>query len=155
MAGQVPPPNVHPWNNPGAVNMPAPLHALPKSSEIWLPKFNPDDGLLAEEHIHNYMLTINLKEVVEEDCVVRLFPYTLIGSARSWYFSLPARSITSWSMLKEQFLGKFGDDRSTASLIKDLSNLKAKTGEKIKDFNSRFNKFLNKIPSREVPGVEF
>ena len=45
MAGQVPPPNVHPWNNPGAINMFAPLHALPKYPERWLPKFNPDDGL--------------------------------------------------------------------------------------------------------------
>ena len=41
MAGQ-------PWNNPGVVQMPAPLHPLPKYPEIWLPKFNPDDGLPAE-----------------------------------------------------------------------------------------------------------
>ena len=56
-------------------------------------------------------------------------------------------------MFEEQFLAKFGDDITTATLINDLSNLKSKLGEKIKDFNSIFNKFLNKIPATSVPDV--
>ena len=55
-------------------------------------------------------------------------------------------------MFEEQFLTKFGDDRTTATLINDLSNLKAKPGEKIKYFNSIFNKLLNKIPFKSVLG---
>ena len=74
--------------------MPSPLHPLQKYPKRWLPKFDLDDGIPAKEHIHNYMLAINLKEVTEEDYVLRLFPYTLTGSAESWYFSLPAYSIT-------------------------------------------------------------
>jgi len=139
------PPLFRPWANPGVVQMVAPIHDLPKHPEKWLPKFNPDDGLPAEEHLHNYMLGINLNGVVEEDCVVILFPYTLQGSASSWYFSLPPGSITNWDMFEEKFLAKFGDDHTIASLINDISNLKAKSGEKIKDFNSTSNKFLNKI----------
>ena len=57
-------------------------------------------------------------------------------------------------MFEEQFLAKFGDDRTTATLINDFSNLKAKTCEKIKDFNSRFNKLLSKIPATIVRGGE-
>ena len=57
-------------------------------------------------------------------------------------------------MFEEQFLAKFGDDRTTSSLINDLSNLKSKSSEKIKDFNSRFNKLLNKIPVTTSPGVD-
>ena len=49
---------------------------------------------------------------------------------------------------------KFGDDRSTATLINDLSNLKTKTREPIKDFNSHFNKLLNKIPTTSKPSKE-
>jgi len=37
-----------PWNTLGVVHMAPPLHPLPKHQEIWLPKFNPDDGLLVE-----------------------------------------------------------------------------------------------------------
>lgn len=94
-------PRVQPWNNPGAVEMTTPLHPLPKHLERWLPMFNLDDQLPAEEHLHNYMMAINLNGVDEEDCVVRLFPYTLTSSVGSWYFLLPFRSITSWDMFEE------------------------------------------------------
>ncbi len=136
-----------PWNNPGVVLMPAPLSQLPTHPEKWLPKFNPEEGMLAEEYINNFMLSINLNGVTNEDVFICLFPYTLQGTARSWYFSLPYGSITSWDIFEEKFLIKFGDDRSTATLISDLSNLRAQSKEPIKDFNSRFNKLLNKIPT--------
>ena len=124
------------WNSPGVVTMLAPLHPLPDYPEKWLPKFNPDAGTLAEEHINNFMLSVNLKGVTEEDVVVRLFPYTLQGSAGSWYFSLPSGSITSWNIFQEQFLINYGDDRSLATLINDLSNLRIESREPIKEFNS-------------------
>lgn len=143
-----------PWTRPGAVNMPAPLHALPDAPEKWLPKFNPDDGTQAEENINNFMLAVNLKGVTEQDVVVRLFPYTLQGSAGSWYFSLPSGSITSWDTCQEQFLTKYGDDRSLATLINNLSNLRIEHREPIKEFNARFNKLLNKIPTASKPSEQ-
>lgn len=134
--------------------MEGPLHPLLAHTEKWLPKFNPDDGLPAEEHINNFMLSINLNEVVEEDILVRLFPYTLQGSGGSWYFSLPSGSINILDAFQEQFITKFGDDKSTSTLINDLSNLKAKPRELIKDFNSSFNELLNKIPTASKPSDE-
>ena len=116
--------------------MPAPLHSLPDAREKWIPKFNLDDGTQVEEHINNIMLAVNLKGVTEHDVVVRLFPYTLQGSAGSWYFSLPSGSITSWTTCQEQFLTKYGDDRSLAMLIYDLSNLRIEHREPIKEFNA-------------------
>ena len=83
MAGKQPPPQVKPWDNHGVVQMAPPLHDLPKHPKRWLPKCNTYDGLLAEEHLHNYILAINLNGVAKEDFVVRLFPYTLQGSAGS------------------------------------------------------------------------
>jgi len=54
------PPVARPWTSLGAVHMAPLIHPLPKHPEIWLPNFNPDDGLLAKEHLHNFMLSINL-----------------------------------------------------------------------------------------------
>lgn len=127
--------------------MPAPLSQLLAHPEKWLPKFNLDTGILAEEHINNFTLSVNLNGVTEEDVVVRIFPYTLQGIVGSWYLSLPSGSITSWNIFQEQFLTKFGDDRSTTTLINDLSKLKIEPREPVKNFNSRFNKLLNKIPT--------
>ena len=39
-------------------------------------------------------------------------------------------------------------------MINDLSNLRAESREPIKDFNLRFNKILNKIPTASQPGKE-
>lgn len=47
-----------------------------------------------------------------------------------------------------------GDNRSTATLINDLSNLKSESKEPIKDFNSCFNKLLNKILATPKPSEE-
>jgi len=72
-----------PWTNLGAFQMAIPLHPLPAHPEKWLPRFNPNDGLPTKEHINNFMLSINLNGVVEEDVVVHLFPYTFEGSVGS------------------------------------------------------------------------
>ena len=54
-----------PWTSPGVIQMEATLHPLPKNPKIWLPKFNPNDGLPTEEHLHDFMLAININGVVE------------------------------------------------------------------------------------------
>jgi len=124
-----------PWTNPGVDTTPTPLSQFPSHPEKWLPRFNPDIGILGDEHINNFMLSINLNGVTEEDVVIRIFKYTLQGAAGSWYFSLPLGSITSWNRSQEQFLTKFSDDRSTTTLINDLSNLKTESREPITHFN--------------------
>lgn len=40
---------------------------------------------------------------MEEDVVLRLFPYTLQGAAGSWYFLLPSGSINIWDDFQEKF----------------------------------------------------
>lgn len=60
--------------------MDGPLHQLLAHPKKLLPKFNPNNGLLVEERINNFMLSINLNQVEEEDAILRLFPYTLQGT---------------------------------------------------------------------------
>ena len=50
--------------------MPAPLSQLPAHPKKWLPNFNPEADMLAEEHINNFILSINLNGVINEDAVV-------------------------------------------------------------------------------------
>jgi len=74
----------NPWNNPAVVTMPTPLHPFPSHPKKRLPKFNLDAGIQADEHINNFMLSVNLKGVTKEDVIVEIFPYTLQGSTGSW-----------------------------------------------------------------------
>ena len=92
MAGNPP---ARPWANLGAVNMRAPLSKLLDHLDKWLSRFNPDNGLSAEEHINNFMFSINLNRVTKEDAIIISFSYNLQGEVGSWYFLLPSGSIKS------------------------------------------------------------
>lgn len=92
--------------------------------------------------------------VADEDVVCRLFPFTLIVVASTWYFSLRIGSITSCVAFQEAFLDKFCDDKTPAVLVLELSYLKMETKEKVKDFNIWFNNFVQQNPGYARPTEE-
>ena len=79
--------------------MTPPLHAMPQSFDKALPKFEPNEGILMDDHLESFYLDLEgIRAVEHEDVVFRLFPYTLKGKAASWYFSLPTNSIMNWNI---------------------------------------------------------
>lgn len=119
-----------------------------------LPIFNPDENQPAEEHLKQFKMKVRLMNVRHEDVICRLFPFTFIGKAFAWYFSLPSGSIHNWNMFEEVFLKKYGDDKTPADLVMDLSHMKIGPNEKIKDFNQRFLTLRDKIPATLRPAEE-
>jgi len=89
--------------------------------------------------------------VADEDIVCRLFHFILIVAASTWYFSLRTGSITSWATFQQDFLNKYGDDKTHAALVLKLSYLNMETKEKFKDFNIWFNTLFNKILANARP----
>ena len=73
------------------------------------------------------------------------------GKASTWYFSLTAGSITSWNEFDIAFINKFGDDKSPAVLVSELSKIRIEPKEKVKDFNQRFLTLRNRIPATSRP----
>ena len=106
-----------PWVDGDVVSVLGDQHRLPKNPEKWLPKFNPDDKIPVEDHIKSFMKAIRLRNVIHEDMVCRLFPYTFEGKASTWYFALEASSIPSWDVFSELFTQKFGDDKTLEDLV--------------------------------------
>ncbi|KAB2632586.1 hypothetical protein D8674_028833 [Pyrus ussuriensis x Pyrus communis] len=67
-----------------------------------LPEFSGDENQDASEHVDNFLDicgTQNIKGVSDEFIRLKLFPFSLTGDARTWFKTLPARSITSWTQL--------------------------------------------------------
>ena len=89
------PPNLPPaWKARSPLNLTPPLHDLPQAFEKMLPKFDPSEKILVDDHLKSFYLAIEgLKAGEHEDVVCRLFPHTLKGVGASWYFGLPANSI--------------------------------------------------------------
>jgi hypothetical protein len=140
-----------PWPYQDAMAIPGPQHPLPKHLEKWLPKFDPNSKQIAEDYIKKFMLAIRLHSVEHEDVVYRLFPYTFEGNASTWYFSQQPHTIVSWEKFESCFLEKFGDDKSPEVLVMEISSLRMNPKENIKDFNKRFLKLKNWIPTDSMP----
>ena len=70
------------------------MHDLPQAFEKMLPKFDPSENILVDDHLQSfYLAREGLKDGAHEDVFYRIFPNTLKGAAASWYFGFPANSI--------------------------------------------------------------
>jgi hypothetical protein len=72
----------------------------------------------------------------------------LQGKASSWCFNLPSRSITSWQQFENAFRIRFGDDKTSGTLLLEISRLNINKNEKVKEFNQIFITLTNKIPDK-------
>ena len=58
------------------------LHDLRQAFEKMLPKFEPSEGILVDDHLQSFYLDVEgLRAGEHEDVVCRLFPHTLKGKA--------------------------------------------------------------------------
>ena len=132
-----------PWLVVDAIAVPSSQHPSPKHFEKLLCKFDLKSDVSPEDHIKQFMLSLRLMDVQHEDVVCRLFLYTFICKAYTWFFSLTIGSITSWTQLETIFLTQFREDKTSGVLFLELSWIKFNKKEKFKYFNQRFINLLN------------
>ena len=83
MAGNQPNP-LPAWRSRSPLNLTPPLHNLPQAFDKLLPKFDPDEGIVFDDHLQIFYLALEgLRAGEHEDVVYRLFPHTLKGAAAS------------------------------------------------------------------------
>ena len=86
-ANQPPPPPA--WRDRYPLNLTPSLHAMPQNFDKELPNFEPNEGILADDHLQIFYLSLEGLQAAEHEYVIcKLFPYTLKGKEESWYFSL-------------------------------------------------------------------
>ena len=106
-ANKPPPPPA--WRDRSPLNLTHPLHAMPRNFNKSWPKFEPNEGILVDDHLQSFYLALEgLQAAEHEDVVCTLFPHTLKGNVASWYFSLQENSITNWNTFEILFRNKYG-----------------------------------------------
>ena len=109
------------WRARSPLNLTPPFHNLPQHFNKLLPKFDPEERIVVDDHLQSFYLEIEgLRDGEYEDVVCRLFPHTLKGATTSWYFGFPANSIPDWDTLKRIFRTKYAAQKTHASLMKGL-----------------------------------
>jgi hypothetical protein len=116
-----------------------------------LKEFSGDGTIDAKRHVDLFLDVCDFHLVEYDDVMVRLFLQTLSGQAYEWYTTFPTRSIGSFDDLESMFLTMFSPPVAYHTLLTNFTQICLKKNERIRDFNLRFNKTLNKIPEDKRP----
>ncbi|XP_028547719.1 uncharacterized protein LOC114578584 [Dendrobium catenatum] len=79
----------------------------------------------------------------------QVFPATLKGQARTWFYSLPPGTIPSFVKLAKVFVEQFVANRRIAKDSSHLSGIRQNEGESLKEYFQRFS-----TEARQIPGVD-
>ncbi|GKV12353.1 hypothetical protein SLEP1_g23508 [Rubroshorea leprosula] len=101
---------------------------------------DPDDHLHA---LYSCMQAQNASDAL----MCKIFPSTLRGNARTWYYSLPPRLISSYTDMASAFATKFSSRRLIRKTTSELMRVKQRDGESLKNYMSRFNDVVLEVSS--------
>ncbi|GKV33304.1 hypothetical protein SLEP1_g41830 [Rubroshorea leprosula] len=141
----VPPPH------PAADSVPHPLNTNiilePYPAGFRIPQLETYDGTKdPDDHLHAFYSCMQAQNA-SDALMCKIFPSTLRGNARTWYYSLPPRSINSYTELASAFATKFSSRRLIRKTTSELMRVKQRDGESLKNFMSRFNDAVLKVNS--------
>jgi hypothetical protein len=130
---------------------------MPPKYEKWLPKFTGTDAISAEEHMSNFWAFFQLHPISDdvEDLVMKLFSATLLDASRRWYLSLPDGGIKTMDKLEEAFLKRWSIKEDPNMLLTRLNSLWKHENESIREFHTRFETLLQKIPASHHPNGDY
>ncbi|MQM13883.1 hypothetical protein Taro_046808 [Colocasia esculenta] len=121
------------------------------SSKLPLPTIAPYDGTTdPADHIHGFESHM-VFHGASNAAKCRAFPATLKETARAWFETLPAGSITSFRQLKKSFRDNFLGGRSQPRTAASLLAVRQKKGEALWDFVKRFRTEALRISRLDVP----
>jgi hypothetical protein len=122
------------------------------TNPVITPKFFGNDVTTVEEHLDNFWACFQTHSLNndDEDIVMRLFSATFVEDARRWYNSLPDKSIKTWDSFHKVFIKIWGT-KGDPNMLLQLSEMKNKENETVKEFDTRFERLLQQIPDNISP----
>jgi len=122
------------------------LIPLPKNHPEYLPRFDGENGVTAQKHIHAFEDYLNIFEVEEEEVSLRLFALSLQSEVRTWFKALPGGSISNLEQLFKIFLDRWMIRVNFLMLIEEYDQLKRLPNESVQQFSDWFNRVYHSMP---------
>ena len=128
-----------------------------KSGMLQMIKSSQFGGLATEdpkEHISSFIElceTFKYNGVTDDAIRLRLFPFSLRDSAKSWLNSLPANAINTWEELCQKFFNKFFPFEKQVRLRNEIVNFAQYDGETLYESWGRFKELLRRCPQHGLP----
>lgn len=126
-------------------------HDIPVFALKSIPDFTGETFISPLEHIQEVANVYNIHGITEDDVAVRLLATSLKGKALQWYRGLAHGSITDWDGLGAGLCKHFEDKSDHLSFLEQLATIKRAPHECMTDFNYRFLKTWDRIPTSVKP----
>ena len=94
----------------------------------------------ASTHLHNFLeigSTIRINRVDKDVILLCLFPFSLEGKARKWFYT-HQDNINNWTNLLDAFLSKFFPIGKTAALRRNIVSFRQQKTETVSEAWERF-----------------
>nr|GEW67873.1 hypothetical protein [Tanacetum cinerariifolium] len=136
------------------------------------PKFDKDDKFLKElcdntfsgsknedvnEHIERVLEIVELfttPDVTQDQLMLHVFLISLTGVASRWLRNEFASLITTWEILKGNFLSKYCPPSHTAKRIEEINNLQQETNETLYQAWAQFMKLILRCPQHYLTKMQ-
>ncbi|GJX32381.1 Orf y [Tanacetum coccineum] len=116
------------------------------------PKIDTDDEE-AYEHVRTILEIVDLFHftgVTHDAIMLRVFLITLKGRALRWKNRLPAGTITTWDLLKKDFVWRYCHPFITAKKLEGIYNFKQERDETLYHAWERYNDLLYQCPLHDL-----
>ncbi|KAL6597769.1 hypothetical protein ACP70R_046574 [Stipagrostis hirtigluma subsp. patula] len=113
---------------------------------------NPFCGKASEDansHLQNFLEicgTLTIKDVTPEVIRMRLFPFSLLGKAKQWFYSLEETVRRDWRLVSDAFLAKYFPPGKTNALRNRITSFHQLADESIAEAWERFQEYIHACP---------
>ncbi|GKF44929.1 hypothetical protein Tco_0131481, partial [Tanacetum coccineum] len=107
----------------------------------------------AHDHVDqvlNIASLFNILGVSQDAVLLRVFPFTLMVTAKRWVDRLTPGAVNTWDLLKKDFIKRHCPPSKTAKRLEDIHNFKQEIDESIYQALERFNDLLYKCPTHDI-----
>ncbi|GKV05603.1 hypothetical protein SLEP1_g17595 [Rubroshorea leprosula] len=119
----------------------------PYPADFKIPQLETYDGTKdPNDHLHAFYSCMQAQNA-SDALMCQIFPFTLRGNARTWYYNLPPRLISSYTEMTSAFATKFSSRRLIRKTTSELMRVKQRDGESLKNYMSRFNDAVLEVSS--------
>ncbi|GJT04060.1 reverse transcriptase domain-containing protein [Tanacetum coccineum] len=107
----------------------------------------------AYKHVRTVLEIVDLfyfPGITHDAIMLRVFPITLKGRALRWKNRLPAGTITTWDLLKKEFIWRYCHPFITAKKLEEIRNFKQERDETLYHAWERYNDLLYQCPLHDL-----
>ncbi|GKE37464.1 retrovirus-related pol polyprotein from transposon TNT 1-94 [Tanacetum coccineum] len=119
--------------------------------------FSGSENKDANEYIERVLEIVDLfttPDVTQDQLMLHVLPITLTGAANRWLRNEPSCLITTWEIIKGNFLSKYCPPSRTTKKMEEINNFQQEPNETLYQAWERFKELLLRCPQHYLTSMQ-